>query len=71
MKWAKAKQIELIRNPRFLGIESSGQVLVFFVSVDMETVKTSAQYPATQNSFYVVLIKGDDGSWRVDRYATG
>jgi beta-lactamase regulating signal transducer with metallopeptidase domain/ketosteroid isomerase-like protein len=71
MKWTKAKQIELIRNPRFLGVESSGQVLVFFVSVDMETVKTSAQYPATQNSFYVVLIKGDDGSWRVDRYATG
>ncbi len=71
MKWAKAKQIELIRDPRFLGVESSGRVLVFFVSVDMETVKTSAQYPATQNSFYVVLIKGDDGSWRVDRYATG
>ncbi|NSW92466.1 MAG: hypothetical protein HPY74_17715 [Firmicutes bacterium] len=71
MKWAKAKQIELIREPRFLGIEDSESVLVFYVSVDMETVKRSAQYPATQNSFYVVLIKGDDGNWRVDRYATG
>jgi len=71
MKWAKAKQIELIRDPRFLGVENSEPVLVFNVSVDMETVKTSAQYPATQTSFYVVLIKGDDGSWRVDRYATG
>jgi hypothetical protein len=71
MKWAKAKQIELIRDPRFLGVENSKSILVFNVSVDMETVKTSAQYPATQTSFYVVLIKGDDGSWRVDRYTTG
>ncbi|HHV28152.1 MAG TPA: hypothetical protein GXX73_00830 [Clostridium sp.] len=71
MRWAKAKKIELIRDTHFLRIENSDSVLVFNVSVDMETVKTSAQYLSTQTSFYVVLLKGDDGRWRVDRYETG
>lgn len=71
MKWAKAKKIELISDPKFLRIENVESTLVFGVSVDMETVKTSAQYPSTQTFFYVVLVKGEDGIWRVDGYTTG
>ncbi len=71
MKWAKAKEIEFIGNAPFLKIENSESTLVFGVSVDMETVKTSAQYPSTQTFFYVLLVKGDDGIWRVDGYTTG
>lgn len=67
MKWAKAKEIQLAA-PSYEELESS---VVFGVSVDMETVKASAQYPSTRTFFYVVLEKGRDGIWRVDRYRTG
>ena len=71
MKWARAKQIEIVRNPLFLGTEDLTAVMAFNVSVDMETVERSAQYPSTQTTFYVVLIKGEDGSWRIASYTTG
>lgn len=71
MKWAKAKEIKLIDDPNFLGINNLESTMVFGISVDMETAKTSAQYPSTQTFFYVVLVKCEDGSWRVDYYTTG
>lgn len=67
MKWARAKEIELMENRE--GEPES--ILVYGVSVDMETVKTSAQHPSTKTSFFVILVKGEDGDWRVDRYRTG
>lgn len=39
-----------------------------YVSVEMETVKRSALYPETSTSFFVVLIKDDNGSWRIDDF---
>jgi len=71
MKWAKAKEIKFIDDPKFLGIDNLESTIVFGISVDMETAKTSAQYPSTQTFFYVVLVKGEDGIWRVDNYTTG
>ncbi len=71
MKWAKAKEIKLIDDPKFLGIDNLESTMVFGISVDMETAKTSAQYPSTQTFLYVVLVKGEDGIWRVDNYTTG
>lgn len=62
MKWARAKEI------KYAG-ERNGR-LRFEVSVDMETVKTSAQYPSTQTIFYIELTKDKNGIWQIDRYAT-
>lgn len=62
VKWAKAKDI------KYSG-EENGK-LRFGVSVDMETVKTSARYPSTQTFFYIELVKDKD-IWRIDRYTTG
>lgn len=42
-----------------------------YVSVEMETVKSSALYPETSTSFFVVLVKGDDDSWLIDEFPTG
>ena len=41
-----------------------------YVSVEMETVKRSALYPETSTSFFVVLIKDDNGSWLIDDFPT-
>lgn len=71
MKWAKAKEIEFVGNSKFLRIENPESTLVFGISVDMETAITSAQYPSNKTFFYVTLVKGEDGVWRVDRYTTG
>lgn len=63
MKWSKAKEIKY-----------SGEIngtLRFGVSVDMETVKASAQYPSKQTFFFVVLVKSKDGIWKIDKYTTG
>lgn len=68
MKWARAKKIEMVSDPGFLRVTNS---IVFDVSVDMETVKTSAMYPSTQTSFYVILVKDERGNWKVDGYTTG
>jgi|GEM_PF-6322957 len=71
MKWAKAKEIKLVENTEYLRIENAEPTLVYGVSVDMETVKTSSQYPSTSTFFYVILVKDNNGTWRVDRYTTG
>lgn len=42
-----------------------------FVDVEMETAKTSALYNETETSFSVVLQKGADNSWHIDRFITG
>jgi beta-lactamase regulating signal transducer with metallopeptidase domain len=70
MKWAKASEIKFSGNQEVI-TNRQKQEMVFFVSVDMETAITSAQYPSTQTSFSIILVKGDDGIWRVDRYTTG
>ena len=71
MKWARAKEIKNVMNADHLKADATAPIVVFDVSVDMETVKTSAQYPSTQTSFYVILVKDAGGIWRVDRYTTG
>lgn len=40
------------------------------VDVKMETAETSALYPATQTTFFVVLTQ-QEGDWRVDEFVTG
>ncbi|MEG2138998.1 MAG: hypothetical protein RRY64_10110, partial [Oscillospiraceae bacterium] len=42
-----------------------------FVTVEMETAKTSALYPETETSFYVELIQNDTGSWLINGFPTG
>lgn len=71
MRWARAKEIKLVENPVFLGDTSAGTTLVYGIPVEMETAKTSALYPSTETFFFVVLVKSEDGVWRVDRYTTG
>jgi hypothetical protein len=71
MKWARAKEIKIVENPDFLRTGNLESTLVYGVSVDMETVKTSAQYPSTGTFFYVILVKDANGTWRVDGYTTG
>lgn len=71
IKWAKARQIDLIKDPSFLGIGSSESVLVFNISAYIATEKNSAQYPSKITNFYVILIKDNNGNWRVDSYTTG
>ncbi len=63
MKWAKAKNIKY---------ESAHGKLRFFIDVDMEAAEISAFDPEQkETSFYVQLIKGQDGKWRIDEYTTG
>ncbi|KNY29613.1 M56 family metallopeptidase [Pseudobacteroides cellulosolvens] len=71
MKWARAKEIKLVDKPEHLTSENPESTLAYGVSVDMETVKTSSQYPSTSTYFFVILVKDSNGTWRVDRYATG
>jgi hypothetical protein len=63
MKWAKAKTI------KYYGIRDKR--MRFLIDVNMETVKMSALYPDKQTSFFVELLKGKDGIWRIDVYTTG
>jgi len=70
MKWARAKEIRLYSS-ELISNHYDRPVLVFEISVDCETVSSSAQYPCTQSFFYLVLEKGDDGIWRVNEYTTG
>ncbi len=46
-------------------------IIDIFVTVEMETAKTSALYPETETSFYVELIQNDDGSWLINGFHTG
>lgn len=45
-------------------------IIDVFVTVEMETAKTSALYPETQTSFYVELIQ-NNGSWLINGFPTG
>jgi hypothetical protein len=71
MKWARAKEIKLVENTGFLMLDNPESTMVYQVSVDMETVKTSSQYPSTGTTFYVILVKNRHGGWFVDGYTTG
>lgn len=68
MKWAEIRKIELLEPPMGRDNDST---LIFFVTVDMETVETSSQYPETETSFCITLKKELDGIWRVDEYNNG
>ena len=41
-----------------------------FVTVEMETAKTSTLYPATETSFYVEFIYSE-GLWLINAFPTG
>ncbi len=65
MVWARATKIGEMQNN--LNENECG----IFVNVEMETAKTSALYPETETSFYVVLKKQNDKSWLIDSFVTG
>ncbi len=65
MVWARAINIE--ETPEVLG-DSKYNILV---KVEMETTKTSALYPDTETSFYVVFKQLENGSFLIDSFATG
>lgn len=46
-------------------------IINIFVTVEMETAKTSALYPETETSFYVELIQNDTGAWLINGFPTG
>lgn len=48
----------------------SDHIMRIFVTVEMETVKTSALYPETETSFYVELVYSD-GLWLINGFPTG
>jgi len=64
MVWAKLTEIgeEEIADDSIINV---------FVTVEMETAKTSALYPETETSFYVELIQNDNGSWLINGFPTG
>ena len=64
MVWAKATKIGEIQN------NLNENVCGILVDVEMETAKTSALYPETETSFYVVLKKQSDESWLIDSFVT-
>ncbi|WP_432663697.1 hypothetical protein R9X47_24320 [Wukongibacter baidiensis] len=68
MKWAEIREIELLEPKKK---EKDDSTLIFLVTVDMETVETSSQYPETEGAFCITLRKGEDGIWRVDEYNNG
>lgn len=65
MIWAKAINIEDSST-----VSNDGKQNVF-VDVEMETAKSSALYPSTETSFYVVLKQLDNGSFLIDGFITG
>jgi hypothetical protein len=67
MIWAKAVNIE--KEP-VVSEEHKNKVFVF-VSVEMETAKTSALYPSTETAFYVVLEEIEEDSFLIDKFVTG
>lgn len=65
MVWAKTTEIgEILDNP-------NEKECGIFVDVEMETAKTSALYPETETSFYVVLKNQSDETWLIDSFVTG
>ena len=67
MIWAKAVNIE--KEP--VVSEGHKNKVFVFVSVEMETAKTSALYPGTETSFYVVLEEIEEDSFLIDGFVTG
>lgn len=67
MIWAKAVNIE--KEP-VVSEDHKNKVFVF-VSVEMETAKTSALYPGSETSFYVVLEEIEEDSFLIDGFVTG
>lgn len=65
MIWAKIVNVE--ENPE---VSENGKYNIF-VSVEMETAKTSALYPGTETSFYVVLEEIEEDSFLIDGFVTG
>jgi len=65
MIWAKAINIE--KDP----VVSEDDKYNIFVDVEMETAKTSALYPDTETSFYVVLEQLENSSFLIDGFTTG
>lgn len=63
-KWAKLISIEPVNKT------ADNDKCIFSVSVEMETVPASSQYPDTKGGFYVML-KLENGVWKIDKYATG
>ncbi len=63
-KWAKLTSIEPVNR------DTDNDECIFLVSVEVETVPASSQYPDTKGSFYVIL-KLENGAWKIDEYATG
>lgn len=62
-----AEAINIEKNPE---VSEDGKYNIF-VDVEMETSETSALYPGTETSFYVVLEKLEDGSFLIDSFVTG
>ena len=67
MIWAKAVNIE--KEP-VVSEDHKNKVFVF-VSVEMETAKTSALYPGSETSFFVVLKEIEEDSFLIDGFVTG
>ena len=67
MIWAKAVNIE--KEP-VVSEDHKNKVFVF-VSVEMETAKTSALYLGSETSFYVVLEEIEEDSFLIDGFVTG
>lgn len=69
IKWALVREIKMVADVEFLKSESLKPIIVFDISAYIQPVENSALYPSTEASFYVILEKGGDGVWRVDRYS--
>lgn len=65
MIWAKAINIE--KDPE---VSEDGKYNIF-VNVEMETAETSALYPGTETSFYVVLEEIEEDYFLIDGFVTG
>lgn len=65
MIWAKA--INIGKDP----VVSNNGKYNILVDVEMETAETSALYPDTETSFYLVLEKLENSSFLIDGFVTG
>ncbi|MGE4548128.1 MAG: hypothetical protein AB7C89_01115 [Intestinibacillus sp.] len=66
MVWARATHLEETADKALADDERK-----VFVDVEMETAQTSALYPETETSFYVILKQQNDRSWLIDQFVTG
>lgn len=47
------------------------RIVHVFVTVEMETAKTSVLYPETETSFYVELVRNNQDAWLIKGFPTG